>query len=294
MASFGKLKAILPRGLRRRLGAVRRRLRARSSRTRSQKERLLESPALDAAERELLRQVESGISSDDGMYKGDGEHYFKVGLSAIRCIEEATARARLENIERVLDMPCGYGRVLRFLSRRFPQARMTACEIDREAVRFCVEKFGASPAYSSYDLNEVALDSQFDLIWCGSLITHLDATRTLDLLRFFRRQLSEGGLLLFTTHGDFVAGRVLDMADFYGLDRASIPSLTAAYSQSGHGYLDYPEQEGYGVSLTSPAWIRAQVREVGGLDEVYFKARGWDEHQDVYGFVRRAAEASPK
>ena len=30
----------------------------------------------------------------------------------------------------------------------------------------------------------------------------------------------------------------------------------------------------------------ARVREVGGL-RVYFKARGWDDHQDVFGFVMK-------
>ncbi len=49
---------------------------------------------------------------------------------------------------------------------------------------------------------------------------------------------------------------------------------------------DYPGEKDWGVSLTSPGWIRARVRELGGLREVYFKERGWDDHQDVFGFVQ--------
>ena len=53
-------------------------------------------------------------------------------------------------------------------------------------------------------------------------------------------------------------------------------------------YTDYPDRESYGIFLTSPAWVRQQASRAGRLREVYFKERGWDEHQDVYGFVREA------
>ena len=288
----GRLKALLPRGVRRRLGATRRWLRARPLRTRRQKEQLLASGALDAAQRALLAQVESRISYEDGMYKGDGAHYFKVGLDAVRCIEEALAAAHVERVRDILDLPCGYGRVLRFLVRRFPEARITACELMPDAVRFCAEHFGALPAQSAYNLDALTLAAQYDLIWCGSLVTHLDAARTRALLRFFARQLAPGGLLLFTTHGEFVAGRIQALADFYGLNAADIPALVAAYRQRGHAYLDYPEQPGYGVSLTAPDWLRAQARAAGPLREVYFRARGWDEHQDVFGFVKQVVGSS--
>lgn len=281
-----QLKELLPHPLRRRLGATQRWLRARPQRTERQKEALLASGTLTPAEHELLSRVSSLISYEDGMYKGDGAHYFNVGLSAIRCIDDARRAAHVAETHSILDLPCGYGRVLRFLVRRFPQARITACELLPDAVRFCAEQFGAVPAYSSYNLNELKLDTRFDLIWCGSLITHLDAPRTLDLLKFFARQLAHGGLLVFTTHGDYVADSILDRADFYGLRRAQIPVLVAAYRQDGYGYLDYPAAPGYGVSLTAPAWIRTLARAAGDLREVYFKARGWDNHQDVYGFVK--------
>ena len=82
-------------------------------RTQRQKEQLLASGALSPAEHELLSRVESVISYADGMYKGDGAHYFNVGLSAIHCIEEALAAAQIASVNNILDMPCGYGRVLR-------------------------------------------------------------------------------------------------------------------------------------------------------------------------------------
>jgi SAM-dependent methyltransferase len=289
MSEGHTLKHILPRSLRARLGALRRGARSLSFRTAGQKRRLLADDALLAApERELLRQVESRISPRDTMYTGDGAHYFKVGLSAMRALEEAVRRAELHAVGRVLDLPCGHGRVLRFLVRRFPRAAFTACDLDRDGVDFCARAFGATPVYSRTDLDALSFDAPFDLIWCGSLITHLDAAQTRALFRLFARHLAPGGLLLFSAHGDFVARRMPSGEFDYMLTHEQVETITRRYAETGFGYEDYAGQDGYGVALTSPAWIRARIAEMGGFKEVYFGARVWDEHHDVHGYVRKA------
>lgn len=281
-----KLKRVVPRRLHSGLGVLRRWTRALSLRTRQQKRRLLDDPSLSAAEQELVAKASGRIHYGDGMYIGDGAHYYKVGLSAIRCIDEALTLATLSDPEAILDLPCGYGRVLRFLAHRFPKAKITACELDRDAVDFCVTALGASPAYSSPDLDGLSLGTHFNLIWCGSLITHIDDAKIIALFEFFRRHLAPGGLLLFTTHGDYVARRMSTTDFHYGLLHEQIRSIVDRYSQSGFAYTDYPDREHYGISLTSPEWIRKQIEQVGGLRTIYFREHGWDNHQDVFGFMR--------
>ena len=265
---------------------MRRRVRALAVRTEGQKRRLLADETLAATERELLRGVESRISPRDTMYAGDGAHYFKVGLSAMRAVEEAVGAAGLSSVKRVLDLPCGHGRVLRFLVRRFSGATFTACDLDRDAVDFCARVFGATPVYSVADLDALAFDTRFDLIWCGSLITHLDADSTRALFRLFGRHLAPGGLLVFSAHGNFVARR-MPAGDFdYMLTGGQIETLIKRYAQTGFGYTNYAGQDDYGVALTSPVWIRVQMEAVGELKEVYFRERFWDDHHDVYGYVK--------
>lgn len=280
------LKRIVPRNVWPYLGDVRRWVRTMPPRPRLHKSRLLSDPSLSSRERELLSKVSRRIYYRDGMYTGDGRHYYQVGLSAIRCIDEALQRAGLEDVGSILDFPCGGGRVLRFLVHRFPHAEITACELTRGSVEFCARTFGARPAFSTVDLDEVSLGREFDLIWCGSLATHLNAAGIVALLRLFSRHLAEGGMMIFTTHGDFVQRR-LPTRDFdYGLDQEQIDRIGRDYPQTGYGFEDYPGAKDYGVSLTSPEWIRARIRELGGLREVSFHERGWDNHQDVYGFVK--------
>ena len=217
--NFHGLKQRLLKSARWRLSVMQSLLRARPSRTRRQKANLLSANKLEPAKLALLEKVESLVSHKDG------DHYFTVGLSAIECLDAALQRAKSTTVREILDLPCGYGRVLRFLVQRFPQARITACELMPDAVRFCAETFGAVPAQSSYNLDELSFTTKSDLIWCGSLITHLDANRTRALLRFFARKLAAEGLLVFSTHGEFVAAQVTDGADFYGLNRSGIPRL---------------------------------------------------------------------
>lgn len=284
------LKRVVPPLLWPYLGALRRFVRAFPPRTQLQKKKLLSDSTLTERERELLSKVSSRIYYNDGMYDGNGAHYYKVGLSAIHCIDEALRRAKLtansKDLRTILDLPCGSGRVMRFLVQRFPEAEITACELEPGPVQFCVRAFGAEPAYSSANLDEVSLSRTFDLIWCGSLVTHLNDHGIAALLKLFQRHLTTGGLLTFTTHGDFVHRRIPTQDFAYGLTAEQIDRIGSGYPKTGYGFEDYPGEKNYGVSLTSPDWIRARVRELGGLREVYFKERGWDNHQDVFGFVR--------
>ncbi|MFN2497988.1 MAG: hypothetical protein ABR557_02765 [Pyrinomonadaceae bacterium] len=154
----------LPKKIRKRLGDTRRRLRARPARTLKQKRELLADSSLTALERELLLKTESLISPADGMYKGDGDHYFRVGLSAIKCIDAALTAAGIQQPKEILDLPRGHGRVLRFLIHRFPEAAITACDLETDGVDFCTETFSVGSVYSRPDLSALLLENQFDLI----------------------------------------------------------------------------------------------------------------------------------
>jgi len=279
------LKRIVPRSWWPYLGAVRRWAKTFPPRPLLSKRRLLSDPALSGYERELLSKVSGNIYYREGMYNEDGVHYYQVGLSAVRCIDEALESANLKQIRTILDLPCGGGRVLRFLVHRFPDAEITACELAPGAAEFCARTFGAQPAGSSRNFADVSLGKKFDLIWCGSLVTHLNESGIAALLRLFQLHLATGGIVIFTTHGDFVQRRIPRRDFDYGLDREQIERIGADYPKTGYGFEDYPGEQDYGVSLSSPAWIRALVRDLGGWREVFFKERGWDNHQDVFGFV---------
>ena len=91
-------------------------------------------------------------------------------------------------------------RVARHLAAEFPKATLLACDIDSVAVQFCADQFGAIPVVTDGDLSRLSFDD-VDLIWCGSLMSHLPRHIFLDAIRLFSRSLAPNGLAIFTTHG---------------------------------------------------------------------------------------------
>jgi SAM-dependent methyltransferase len=247
----------------------------------------LRATLTDAQEQELLDGVQSVISPEDGMFRGDGRHYYSVGLSALRCVRQALDRHPRRAIKTILDLPSGYGRVLRFLRGSFPDAHVHACDILKRGVDFCATELGAVPAYSSPDLDRLDLDARFDLIWCGSLVTHLPEDATFRLLRFFARHLAPGGVLLLSTHGDFAAQRMRAGKD-YGSRQDHVDAALRAYEQDTHGFIPNPRQQDYGISLTSPACIRRHLTGTG-WSEIDFQPRGWDNHHDIFAATHAVA-----
>ncbi len=109
------------------------------------------------------------ISPNDHMASGNEELYVGTSLSALRCIDAALLAVgkNMDSIRRVLDFGCGYGRVLRVLKAAFPSASVTACDLMPEAVKFCVDTFGAEPLPEREIPGDIEPCAPFDLIWVG-------------------------------------------------------------------------------------------------------------------------------
>lgn len=296
-----RLRKSVPARLRPYLGGMRRKLVANPLRIQLQLKRLLRDSSLSSEQRELVRQTNTQIHHRDGMYAGNAQDYFKAGLSAIECIDEVLKNFQPPAVNQILDLPSGYGRELRFLVRKFPQATFTACDIQENAVDFCGRTFGALGAYSKPEIRNLRFAKRFDLIWCGSLVTHLDSTAITQLLDVFADNLEQDGVAIVTTNGDFVADQMKRGAT-YDLPAEAIPALINAFENEGYAYRDYtrglgyfqfhPSGSGYGVSLTSASWFRHHAGRVDGLEEFFFKPRGWANHQDVFGFRQLGKRAN--
>src|SRR5262249_1250156 len=124
----------------------------------------------------------------------------------------------------------------------------------------------------------------FDLIWVGSLFTHLPQDEMLRLLRYLRDQLRAPGLLIFTVHGPLVVNRLKERERTYNLTEGAISEVLSAYNASGFGFASYQGQVNYGISIASSATIMNILSEVG-MTPVLYKAYGWAGHQDVYASV---------
>ena len=238
-------------------------------------------------EKELLSRVLLQIHPFDGMYTPSApQHYLSVGLSAIRCIDEALETESSPPIQSVLDFASGYGRVLRFLRVRFPDAEIFGCELKRPAIDFCRRYFDVNAIRSAQHFSKLELHKQFDLIWCGSLLTHIDEQAASQLLNFFYKHLSPGGICVYTTHGPSVVERIRKREYSYRLTAEAQKNLIEQFEAQDYAYVDHKNKQGYGISAVRRSKMLALADRIGRWKEIFYREKGWDDHQDVYAFKK--------
>lgn len=93
------------------------------------------------------------------------------------------------------------------------------------------------------------LGGEYDVIWVGSLFTHVDEDRTTAWLAHLARSLSEQGVLVATFHGAWGI-KVLKRSN-----KELIESAIREYRWRGCGYVPYPGTPDYGLSISKASKI---------------------------------------
>jgi SAM-dependent methyltransferase len=240
------------------------------------------------------RPIDSQVSSDDDMVNSgwdlDNSHYFAVGANAIEIILQSMLLCGLGAAKSVLDMPCGFGRVTRHLKSAFPDADLYACDLYQNRIDFCSSVLGARPIKSKENLNEIVFPTKFDLIWCGSLLTHLPSYLFKAALELFSRSLNPNGIAIVTVHGRYSLFVQHNRWKYLSDDMFAIAE--SEFRVAGFGYADYSsgnqfvEQKQYGISLSAPSYV---LKCLEGDESIRIKSyveRHWDDHQDVLLFQK--------
>jgi len=222
------------------------------------------------------------------------DHYFDVGVDAVRIICESLLVSGRAVPKRILDFPCGSGRVTRHLRAMFPDAHIGGCDLYQSHVDFCARQFGVNPIVSRENFDELDV-GQWDLIFCGSLLTHLPAELFWKAVRFMARSLSPNGIVVFTTEGR----HSIHIHDHKWklIEDELFEVARRKYVADGFGFVDYKEkflkdsfgnQETYGVALTNPGWLMQGLADMDDIRILHFSERAWDDHQDVVVFGKPA------
>jgi SAM-dependent methyltransferase len=223
--------------------------------------------------------VNMTISPRDHMFNSDPDpvHYHALGWGALDGIRLALLGAQKKGVRSILDLPSGHGRVTRILRAEYPDARLAACDIDHDGVDFCADTF--------------------DLIWCGSLLTHMDEPQWDAFLDLFESALEPGGVLVFSASGRCIVRRLEDpdFADKYLEPEEQRAAILRSYRETGFGYADYDMPDDlreslslprrFGISLASPSWVGSVLQRHRGLQMLMYLEGRWGA-QDVIACAR--------
>jgi SAM-dependent methyltransferase len=201
------------------------------------------------------------------------EQFLDGGRRTAREIETALEAAGfpLRDIAAFLDFGCGCGRLLLEARHRWRQAALFGADVDRRAIDWCRRALPEVQLAVNDALPPLPFEAnQFDLVWAGSVFTHLDEARQDAWLTDLRRVLRPGGLLLASVHGPHC---------WEGLP----PPTVAAIQEQGFVYAQ-TSSRGIHPDWYQTAWhTEAYVRRHWG-DYFQIRAylpRGFGQAQDI-------------
>ena len=235
----------------------------------------------------FLARLPLELSDDDGMYHGNDRHYLKCGASALHVILEILSIAGAPFPGAVLDFGAGAGRVTRWLRAGFPQADLHACELREQDVVFNATVLGVRSWQTGTELSKLQAPGRYDVIWAGSVATHLPAGQAELLLDTLVSWTNPDGIVVLSLHGRYARARQLRAGYRYIHDDAWT-TIEAGYEATGYGYADYPSQSGYGIAVTRLSWISALVERRPGIRLVCLAETAWDDHHDIVAVQNRA------
>ena len=167
--------------------------------------RLSDSERIDRAIHPADEMLEFAIAEAAGDLEAGLAGYFVSGLEIAETIERiAAARfGGLARVGRMLDFGCGYGRITRYLMRWLPPDRLWVCDLVGDAVDFQQRRFGVRGFRSASRPEALAPPANappFDLIYVGSLFTHLPPQSFSPWFDRLSGLLAPEGLLVMSVH----------------------------------------------------------------------------------------------
>jgi SAM-dependent methyltransferase len=215
----------------------------------------------------------------------DYDDYAKHSRTHFEIVSQALQRTgkSWSDVESVIDFGCGYGRVTRWLATAMSPDKVTACDVQAEAVRWCATEFGVRPLVAQPNITDTRFET-YEVLFSISVATHLSPRRLKAFFRTLSRIINRGGVVIFSTHGPAsarTAGRMKDITD----PRKVLSDL----DQSGSAFVPYPhyaDAELGNTFLTHEYVVQSMAACAPKFVPVaYEEARFWGT-QDCYVFKR--------
>ncbi|MDF1486396.1 class I SAM-dependent methyltransferase [Ramlibacter sp. H39-3-26] len=197
-------------------------------------------------------------------------------LSELMLLLERVDRP-LAKVGRFLEFASGHGRFTRHLVKAIGAQRVVVSDVVEDAVRFSTERFGVHGVLSAREPAAVRWPGAFDVVFVLSLFSHLPEWTWAAWLRRLYEAVAPGGVLVFTTHGEYAArmqGVALDSRGYFFVPSSESNAIDGA---------------DYGTAFTSHAYVMAQIEECIGSGHLQeWAPRYFWAHQDAYVVARAA------
>ncbi|MBQ1543669.1 MAG: class I SAM-dependent methyltransferase [Clostridia bacterium] len=246
----------------------------------------------DLYEQYLLRGINCAINPEDPENPFDAPwkmtHYWHQGADALNICLGALIQNRREPPKAILDLPCGSGRVTRHFRAFFPEATIVACDLYDYHYNWCAQHFGAIGQKSTEHFKDLNFDVKFDLVFCGSLLTHLPEDDYKAAIDCIVRSLSDNGIAIITLqgrHAEWIQEHKYQFIEpeLFKIAMKSVPKTGFGYVDYNQHWLDsvWKEQSHYGVAMVRPHFATKHIEEDYSVRILGYIERAWDDSQDA-------------
>ncbi len=204
---------------------------------------------------------------------GAVRYYFQDGHTSATKVRKALDLWLIPHGEKfkVLEFASGYGAVTRHARDVLLPHDLHSCDIHPEAVEFLSAHLGVTSIQSSTNPDQLQLPVLYDMIFVLSFFSHMPASTWLNWLRRLYLSVKEGGVLLFTTHGEksmkYLPQARLDENGFWFEPTSEQTDL---------------DTTNYGQTITSKSFVSAQISKLDRALLLDYQEGDWWGHQDVY------------
>jgi 2-polyprenyl-3-methyl-5-hydroxy-6-metoxy-1,4-benzoquinol methylase len=233
-------------------------------------------------------------AADETFFKALVPNYEQdFGISAFKFVEAAIRRydaydqlvsqvfGGFDRLDSVLDFASGYGRLTRVLAHKLPKDRIWVSDIYTKAIEWQVANYGVQGFFSTESPDDLRHDRTHDVVWVGSLFSHLPNGLFQRWLAKIWSFVSPRGVLAFSVHDETLLG------EGEAMDATGLRFFRTSESDS----LDY---DIYGMSYVSEAFVADAVGKLGPNGGPRWKRffKGLYENQDLYVIAGPEADIS--
>lgn len=234
-----------------------------------------------------------GINRDDIMFLTSLLHigdyplsyhsYLSTGLNGFNLIQRIlrSARDHVEVKGNILDFAGGYGRVTRFLAGYYKPEQVYTSDIKPAAVDYQMNKMGVKGFYSDYDPFKLKVDERFEVIFVGSLFSHLNKELYKNWLIQLLAMTESTGLLIFSVHDISLYPNETTEDHIYVEDNEDTPFLFVENKITS--------KDKYGVSFASEKFISELISSINPDAKYVRYPKGFGGLQDVYVVTKGGA-----
>ncbi|MBI9084502.1 MAG: class I SAM-dependent methyltransferase [Desulfobacterales bacterium] len=165
------------------------------------------------------------LLSYDAYHDTNWRYYHNIGLKYSELISDMVIKLIQENNIKILEWGCGPARIIRHLKKieGFEKVALFGSDYNRKSIQWCHNNINNIRFYTNSMTPPLLYESEvFDCVYAISVFTHLSEKMHFAWIKELFRTLKPNGILIFSTHGDNYANRLLSPEEKAKYDSGSL------------------------------------------------------------------------